>query len=115
MDHELSLEAIKKEYHGTLTGYLVGLVSSLILTCSSFYLVWARIVSGKALVCTLVALAVAQAAIQLRYFMHLGKEEKPRWMSISFFFMLVCVIIIVFGSIWIMYDLNMRVMDGMSM
>lgn len=115
MHHEPSLEQIKKEYHGTLAGYLIGLVASLILTLISFYLVWTRTLELKTLICTIASLAVIQAAVQLRYFMHLGKEEKPRWMSISFFFMLICVVIIVFGSIWIMYDLNMRVMDGMSM
>ena len=113
--HEPSLDESKKEYHGTLTSYLIGLFASLIFTILSFYLVWARKLPQNALIYTIVGLALIQAAVQLRFFMHLGKEAKPRWESISFFFMVTCLLIIVLGSVWIMYDLNNRVMDGMEM
>ncbi len=113
--HEQSFEETKLEYHGTLKGYLIGLLSSLLLTLASFYLVWKDMLPKKHLIWAIIGLAVIQATIQLRFFMHLGKEEKPRWETISFFFMLACVLIIVLGSLWIMYDLNMRVMDGMEM
>ena len=115
MHTEPSLEQIKSEYHGTLTSYLLGLFASLILTIVSFYLVWAKKLPQDALMYIIVILGITQAAVQLRLFMHLGKEAKPRWESISFFFMLTCLLIIVLGSIWIMYDLNNRVMDGMQM
>lgn len=115
MHDELTLEQIKKEYHGTLTSYLIGLFGSLILTITSFYLVWARLLPKAMLIYTIIGLGVVQAALQLCFFMHLGKEAKPRWETVSFFFMLTCLLIIVLGSLWIMYDLNMRVMDGMQM
>lgn len=115
MHEEYTLEEIKKEYHGTLTAYLMGLFGSLILTLTSFYLVWTSALAKTTLIWTVIGLAIIQAAIQLVFFMHLGKEEKPRWETISFFFMLACVIIIVLGSLWIMYDLNNRVMSGMDM
>jgi len=115
MDHEPSLEEIKKEYHGSLSGYFIGLFTSLILTLGSFYLVWTHKFSVAALVYTIVGLGLAQSIVQLRYFMHLGKEEKPKWESISFYFMITCLIIIVVGTLWIMFDLNNRVMSGMKM
>lgn len=115
MHHELSLEETKKKYHGTLPLYLLGFFASLVLTLLSFYLVWTRRMPANSLLYTIVALGFTQAAVQLRFFMHLGKESKPRWESISFFFMLTSLIIIIVGSIWIMYDLNQRVMDGMQM
>jgi cytochrome o ubiquinol oxidase operon protein cyoD len=115
MHEEKSLEQIKNEYHGTLTSYLVGLLASLILTITSFYLVWISALPTQHLLYTIIGLAVLQAAVQLRFFMHLGKEGSPRWESISFLFMLTCLIIIVIGSLWIMYDLNNRVMSGMDM
>ena len=111
MHEEHSLEQIKSEYHGTLTGYLIGLFASFILTITSFYLVWTNRLSPHSLIYTIIILALLQATVQLRLFMHLGKEDSPRWESISFFFMLTCLLIIVLGSIWIMYDLNNRVMD----
>jgi cytochrome o ubiquinol oxidase operon protein cyoD len=115
MHDELSLEQIKKEYHGSLTSYLIGLFVSLILTISSFYLVWTLQLPRDQLIYTLIGLAVVQASVQLVFFMHLGKEAKPRWETISFAFMLTCLLIIVLGSLWIMYDLNNRVMSGMQM
>ena len=115
MHEEPSLDQIKKDYHGSLKSYLIGLIASLILTLTSFYLVWTAGLSRHALICTVLGLAVVQAAFQLLFFMHLGKEDKPRWESISFFFMLTCLAIIVLGSLWIMYDLNNRVMSGMDM
>jgi len=115
MHEEHSLDEIKKEYHGTLTSYLIGLFASLILTLTSFYLVWTSAISHHAMIYSLIGLALFQATVQLRYFMHLGKEATPRWESISFIFMLTCLLIIVLGSIWIMYDLNNRVMSGMDM
>ncbi len=115
MHDEHSLEQIRKEYHGSLTAYLTGLFVSLFLTICSFYIVWASALPSHLLHYSIVALALLQAAVQLRLFMHLGKEEKPRWETISFIFMLTCLLIIVLGSIWIMYDLNNRVMSGMDM
>jgi cytochrome o ubiquinol oxidase operon protein cyoD len=115
MHEDLSLDQIKKEYHGTLTSYLIGLFASLILTIISFYCVWTSAITRHTLIYTLIGLAVVQATVQLLFFMHLGKEAKPRWETISFFFMLTCLIIIVIGSLWIMYDLNNRVMSGMDM
>lgn len=113
--HEISLEETVKKYHGTLPLYLLGFSASLVLTVLSFYLVWTHRLPEHTLIYTIVGLAFTQAAVQLRFFMHLGKESKPRWESISFFFMLISLIIIILGSIWIMYDLNQRVMDGMQM
>lgn len=108
-------DMIKLQYHGTLSGYLIGLVLSFLLSVSSFYLVWAQALPIPTLIYTIIGLCLIQATVQLYFFMHIGKEEKPRWQSISFLFMLVCVVIIVLGSLWIMYDLNNRVMGGMEM
>lgn len=110
-----SLDEIKKEYHGNLKSYMIGFIGSLIFTFISFYLVWTKRLSTDILLYTIITLCLAQAILQIRFFMHLGKEDKPRWESISFFFMISCVLIIVGGTLWIMFDLNNRVMSGMSM
>lgn len=53
-------------------------------------------------------LALAQFFAQLYYFLHLGRETKPRWKLLVLCFMILVVLIIVVGSIWIMYNLNYR-------
>jgi len=111
MEHEPTLSEIKKEYHGTLSAYITGFISSLVLTGISFSLVLTKVVEGKTLVYTLILLAIIQAFFQLLCFLHLGQEAKPRWESVIFWFMVLVLLIIVLGSLWIMSDLNDRVMN----
>ena len=53
-------------------------------------------------------LALLQFTVQMIYFLHLGHESRPRWKLGVFGMMLVVVLIIVFGSLWIMNSLNYR-------
>lgn len=113
MHEELSLKEIQKEWHGTLKAYLIGFFASLLLTLISFSLVITQAITGNALICTLVGLALVQAIGQLLYFLHLGEEAKPRWETFVFWFMLLVLLIVALGTLWIMFDLNNRVMGGM--
>ena len=113
MSTELSLKETKKEWHGSLKAYLIGLALSFLLTAASFLLVTEKWLSGQALIYALIGLALVQATCQLIFFLHLGQEAKPRWETFIFYFMLFTLLIIVLGSLWIMYDLNERVMSNM--
>lgn len=114
MHHDLTLKEIKKEWHGTLKAYLIGFIICLLLSITSFFLVLSRLFSDQNLAYAIVALAIIQAIIQLLFFLHLGQEAKPRWETIVFFFMMVVLVIIAVGSLWIMHDLNERVMSDMN-
>ncbi len=115
MSEELSLKEIQKEWHGTLKSYLIGFVLSAILTGVSFLIVIGKLLAGRALVYTIIGMALLQAAVQLLFFLHLGQEAKPRWETLVFLFMVMVLLIIAIGSLWIMSDLNDRVMSGMEM
>ena len=115
MEHELSLAEIKKEWHGSLTAYLIGFFTSIILTSLSFLLVYAKWLHGPTLTVTIIGLALVQAVIQLLFFLHLGQETKPKWETLIFCFMLLLLLIVVLGTLWVMYDLNHRVMLDMNM
>lgn len=114
MTHELSLQEIKKEWHGTYTSYIIGFLGSLILTFASFSLVISKVVTGHLLIYSLVALALVQAIVQLLFFLHVGQEAKPKWETLVFYFMLLVLFIIAAGSLWIMFDLKERVMSDMN-
>jgi len=47
--------------------------------------------------------------------MYLAGEDNPHWNLLVFFFMIMVLVIIVFGSLWIMYSLNYREMPPMDM
>lgn len=115
MHEELSLKQTQKEWHGTYKAYFIGFVISLALTLASFSLVIFKIIEGQALILTIVSLALIQAIAQLIFFLHAGQEEKPRWSLLVFYFMVLILLIISFGSIWIMHNLNERMMPEMEM
>lgn len=108
-----SLKEIKKLYHGTFKGYVTGFISALILTIISFSLVITKPFSSSIITGIIVGLAIVQAIVQLLFFLHVGQEAKPRWETLVFYFMLLVMAIVVIGSLWIMFDLNNRLMPDM--
>lgn len=115
MSADLSLKEIKKEWHGTLKSYLIGITASILLTAASFALVSMELLTGQTLIYTIAALAIVQAIFQLLFFLHVGKEDDPRWETLVFCFMVLILLIIAVGSLWIMNDLNERLMSDMHM
>lgn len=114
MGDDLDLKETLREWHGTLQSYTVGFVASLLLTLASFLLVTAGLLPKPILHYTIFALALVQATCQLLFFLHLGQEAKPRWETFTFYFMVLVLLIIVLGTLWIMYDLDERVMPHMK-
>ncbi|MEI6531370.1 MAG: cytochrome o ubiquinol oxidase subunit IV [Chlamydiota bacterium] len=115
MSEDLSLEEIQKEWHGTYKAYAIGFIFSLLLTLCSFFLVIKKALSGPLLVYSIVSLALIQAIVQLLFFLHVREGAKPRWELLIFYFMIMILLIIVLGSLWIMKDLNDRMMTDMVM
>ena len=111
---ELSLKEMKKQWHGSIKSYAIGFIASLILTSASFLLVMTKTLTGTTLINTIVALALLQAGFQLIFFLHVGQESKPRWETMTFFLMFVILLVIAIGSLWIMNDLNERMMMDMT-
>lgn len=101
--------------HGSLLTYTTGFVLSVILTLAAYYFVVNDSFAYRGLIAIIVGLAVAQLMVQLFFFLHLGKESKPRWNLIVFMFMLLVVAIVVIGSIWIMDNLDYNMMPEHQM
>lgn len=96
----------------TFKNYTIGYIFSIILTIAAFGLVAfyhglsSSDLSRFTVTIYLALLAVTQFIIQVIFFLHLGKESKPKWNIMLFAFMLFIVIVLVGGSIWIMENLN---------
>ena len=110
-----NLKTIQSEWHGTYKAYFIGFIISLLLTLTSFFFVTYKQLHGHSLVYTLLVLAITQAIIQLHFFLHLGSEPKPKWESLIFYFMILVLLVVALGSLWIMFDLNERMMPDMNM
>jgi cytochrome o ubiquinol oxidase operon protein cyoD len=92
--------------------YLVGFGLSLVFTLNAYIAVTQNGNKGLSagLLTLLVGLAISQLAVQVFFFLHLGKESKPRWNGLAFITMIMVVLFIVVGSIWIMNNLNYNMM-----
>lgn len=94
--------------HGSFGTYFCGYLLSIVFTISAYLIVQHKSYSNKLIYGIITVLALLQFFVQLFFFLHLGKETKPRWKLLVFFFMIIVVLILVFGSIWIMSNLNYR-------
>jgi len=92
--------------HGTLLSYSIGFILSIVLTLAAYFGVVNHLLSSNVLIAAVLGLAVVQLLVQLLFFLHLGRESKPRLNLISFLFAGMVVLIVVFGSLWIMYNLD---------
>lgn len=90
------------ESHGSLKSYLTGFLFSLVLTIIPIVVLANNWLEGKGSTIVFLVTAVLQFIVQLVFFMHLREEEKPRYNLMSLILGLFIVLLIVFGSIWIM-------------
>ena len=98
--------------HASIRSYVFGFVACLILTGAAYWVAVRDSFSPKLAIGVIAVLAIGQCVVQLRQFLHLGKEFKPRWKMAMFFTMLSIILIVVIGSIWIMTNLNYRMMHS---
>ncbi|HEY8998920.1 MAG TPA: cytochrome C oxidase subunit IV family protein [Candidatus Saccharimonadales bacterium] len=85
--------------------YISGYALSLVLTALAYALVRQHAYTRDVLLGLIVGLALVQFGVQLVCFLHLGRG---RWKSLAFWMMTLVVLILVFGSLWIMQNLNVR-------
>lgn len=97
----------------SITTYALGLIASLILTLTSFFLVTNHTFNSQTLTIAIFLLAITQLIFQLIFFLHLGRERSPRWNLLVLSFAAIVLLILVIGSIWIMNHLNYN-MNHMS-
>ena len=91
---------------GEYRTYVTGFILSVLLTIIPYTIVVNKLIWGWALVISLFGFALLQLAVQLKFFIHLGYERKPRWNLVIFLFMLLVLLIVVIGSLWIMRNLD---------
>src|SRR3990167_411380 len=95
--------AIEKEKTGEFKSYLLGFISSIILTIAAYLVIASHLLTGKSAVLTIIGLGLIQTFAQLRWFLNLGKEPKSKCNLLMFLLMVIIIVVIVFGSLWIMY------------
>ena len=94
-----------------IRGYLVGLALATLLTCVSFYIAQSTLVWQPSIPLALSVLALAQMGVHLVFFLHItsGPDSINNVMALAFG--LLIVMLLVFGSLWIMSHLDHNVMS----
>lgn len=92
--------------HGSVKTYITGFVLSVALTLAAYFMVVHRAFGRQGIIAGILLLAVVQFVVQMTFFLHLFSEKRPRWNLTLLMFMLIVLVILVFGSLWIMNNLN---------
>ena len=90
----------------SVRGYLIGFVLAVLLTAVSFYIARTTLVWGPSIPIALSVLAMAQMGVHLVFFLHLTSGPDNLNNALALAFGLLVVLLLVFGSLWIMTHLN---------
>lgn len=101
--------------HGSHASYLKGFVLSVILTAIPFGLVMAGGFENRTLTALLVmGFAIAQILVHMVFFLHMNGRQEQGWTLLSTIFTVIVVVIMLAGSLWVMYHLNTNMMPQMN-
>ena len=100
--------------HGSLKGYLIGFVLSVILTAIPFWLVMSGAIDNKqATAVIIMAFAAVQIIVHMIFFLHMTPASEGGWSMLALIFTVILVVIVLSGSLWVMYHLNANMMPGL--
>lgn len=97
--------------HGTLKSYIIGFILSIILTVIPYMVVADHMLDKEGTLLVVVVAAVFQLLVQLIFFLHLSTKSEQRWNLLTFVFTVVILLILVVGSLWIMWNLNYNMVN----
>ncbi len=101
--------------HVGLKSYFSGFLFFVFLTLISYFVVVDGLLSGWHALVVIILCAIVQSTVQLGIFLDLITEPKPRSNLHIFLLMVTIILIVIAGTLWIMYSLNERVMPMMDM
>ena len=98
-------------YHATVKGYVIGFVLSVVLTAIPFWLVMGEVLpSPQATALAIVGFAAVQMVVHMVYFLHMNAKVEGGWSLLALVFTAAVVLIMLAGSIWVMFHLNTHMM-----
>lgn len=101
---------IKLNMNQEVKSYFLGFLFSVVLTAVPFLLAIQKFFCSEINYIIFLLCAVSQIVIHFIYFLHLNFSVEARWNLITLLFVIIIIFIVVFGSIWIMFNLNHHTM-----
>ena len=101
--------------HGSRRGYVTGFLLSVVLTAIPFALVMTGVIADARITAGIVMLAaIVQIVVHMVYFLHMNAKSEQGWTMMALIFTVIVVVIVISGSIWVMYNMNSNMMPGMG-
>jgi cytochrome o ubiquinol oxidase operon protein cyoD len=100
--------------HYSAKDYAIGFVLSLILTAIPFWLVMANVLPTDTTRFVILGFAAVQVVVQMIYFLHLNSKSEDGWNMMAMILTVVLLVIVLSGSIWVMYHMNANMMPAMG-
>jgi cytochrome o ubiquinol oxidase subunit IV len=102
-------------YHATVKGYVIGFVLAVILTVIPFWLVMGKVLPSSGMTAALVlAFGAVQMVVHMVYFLHMNAKVEGGWSMLAMVFTIGLVVIMLSGSVWVMYHMNTNMMPHLD-
>ena len=90
----------------SLHSYIYGFVLSIALTFIPYIMVSYHFFTGVLLVSLLVGIGLIQLIVQMVFFLHMKRDATSQIQLAVFVSFFLIILIVMFGSLWIMQNLN---------
>ncbi|ALK97389.1 hypothetical protein AB595_12415 [Massilia sp. WF1] len=109
VDHGDHMEA-----HGSFKDYTIGFILSVILTAIPFWLVMTHQLAPGTTKFVILGFAAVQVVVHMIYFLHMNSKSEGGWNMMAMLLTVILLFIVLTGSIWVMYHMNINMMPNMS-
>jgi len=101
----------EEDFHVSYKGYATGFILSVILTAIPFWLVMGKVLPTPQMTgLVILAFAAVQMVVHMVYFLHMNAKVEGGWSMLALLFTVVLVVIMLSGSVWVMYHMNTNMM-----
>ncbi|MBL8278202.1 MAG: cytochrome o ubiquinol oxidase subunit IV [Pelomonas sp.] len=101
----------EQDFHVSYKGYATGFILSVILTAIPFWLVMGKVLpTPKMTGLVILAFAAVQMVVHMVYFLHMNAKVEGGWSMLALLFTVALVVIMLAGSVWVMYHMNANMM-----
>ena len=113
--HEDMDQHVEGAPHASMKEYMTGFGLSVVLTLIPFGLVMGDVIESRGItILLIIVFGILQMLVHMVYFLHLNTTSEGGWVIISTAFTVMLVAIVIVGSVWIMYHLDLNMMPVMK-
>ena len=101
----------EEDFHVSYKGYATGFILSVILTAIPFWLVMGKVLPTPQMTgLVILGFAAVQMVVHMVYFLHMNAKVEGGWSMLALLFTVALVVIMLSGSVWVMYHMNANMM-----